>query len=357
MKTPRRPLARRPAPSPARMTAKLQRIFARLRQTAGRPVDVLGVGECSLDRVLRLPGRLTHLVPLFTDPLAGGKLSASSLDIVGGGQIATALCAASRLGCRTAFAGAVGDDTDGREILAGLRAEGVDTEPTRVHPQAPTRSALILVDEAGERVVLEYRHPDLAPYPNPPSALIERTRIVHVDATFPNAAQTIMTAGQAAGALISLDLDRDTPSAVGLLQLADLALVAASIPARLTGVSDIEAATRSLAQQIPGLLIVTLGEAGSLLAIPDGNDVVLHRQPAFPAVAGLGLPDTTACGDTYRAALLAALLTAPLTDDDNLTRLKQAMRQGSAAAALKCRALGRRGCPTRTELDAFMAQH
>lgn len=339
------------------MTDKLQRVFARLRQTAGRPLDMLGVGECSLDRVLRLPGRLGSLVPLFTDPLSGGKIAATSLDTVGGGQIATALCAASRLGCRTAFAGVVGDDPDGRAVLAGLQADGVDTAATRVHPQAPTRSALILVDEVGERVVLEYRHPDLAPHPEPPVDLLQSTRVVHVDATFPDAALRILQAGQSAGALTSLDLDRHTGAAAGLLYAADLALVAASVPTGLTGLSDLEAATRSLARTIPGLLVVTLGQSGSVLAIPSGDDVLLHRQPAFPAVAGAGLPDTTACGDTYRAALLAALLAEPISvAGTELDHLKQAMRQGSAAAALKCRALGRRGCPTRAELASFLSQ-
>lgn len=342
------------------MSDPLHLLFARLRASAGRPVDLLGVGECSLDRVLRLPGRLDQLVPLLTDPLSGGKLSASSLDVLGGGQIATALVAASRLGCRTAFAGVVGDDPDGREVLAGLQAEGVDTAPATVLAGLPTRSALILVDERGERVVLEYRHPELLPRAAGLGAsLLGLARIVHVDATFPAVAHQVLLDARAAGAVCSLDLDRDAPEAAALLPLADLALVAAGVPGRLTGRSNIEDATRQLARQIPGLLVVTLGEVGSLLALRAGSEVVLHPQAAYPAVAGTGLPDTTACGDTYRAALLATLLDTPpaqTSADADLSRFQRAMRHGSAAAALKCRGLGRRGCPTGAELAEFLAR-
>lgn len=340
------------------MRERIFQLFLRLMQSGGRPIDVLGLGECSQDRVLRLPGRLSTLAPLFSDPQSGGKLSANSLDRVGGGQVATALCAASRLGYRCAFAGVVGDDSDGREVLAGLQAEGIDTTATSVLPQIPTRSALILVDERGDRVVLEHRHPSLLPPPDLPSAaLLGQTRIVHVDATFPAAAQRALRQGRAAGALTSLDLDRDTPDAVALLPEADLAIVAAHIPPRLTGLAEIEPAACALARTLPGRLIVTLGEAGSLLALPDGEAVIGHRQAAFPAVAGAGLPDSTACGDTYRAALLCALLdAAPSSPDEAWLAFRQAMRAGSAAAALKCRDLGRRGCPRRDELAAFLAQ-
>ncbi len=339
------------------MSERISRLFARLAASSGRPLDLLGLGECSLDRVLRVPGRLAELAPLFADPLRGGKLSAKSLDIVGGGQVATALCAAARLGCRTAFAGVVGDDSDGREVLAGLHAEGVETAATIVGPGLPTRSALVLVDEHGDRVVLEHRHPDLVAARGAVApALLSQARIVHVDATFPTAAKQVLRDGQAAGALTSLDLDGDTREAVALLHEADLAVVAASVPLRLCGGPDVEAATLALARQIPAVLLVTLGEAGSLLAIPDGAGARLHHQAAYRAESVGVQPDSTACGDTYRAALLAALLDASTAMEDTpLDRLTSAMQQGSAAAALKCRDLGRRGCPSRAELTAFLA--
>jgi sugar/nucleoside kinase (ribokinase family) len=67
--------------------------------------------------------------------------------------------------------------------------------------------------------------------------------------------------------------------------------------------------------------------------------------PAFPAER---VVDTTACGDTFRAALLVALL-------DGL-RPAEGLRFANAAASLKTRDLGRRGCPRRAEVNALMAR-
>jgi 2-dehydro-3-deoxygluconokinase len=55
---------------------------------------------------------------------------------VGGAEVnvATAL---ARLGHRSAWAGTLGDDSFGREILAFLRGEGVDTSAVRFDPEAP----------------------------------------------------------------------------------------------------------------------------------------------------------------------------------------------------------------------------
>jgi sugar/nucleoside kinase (ribokinase family) len=337
----------------------LPSLWDRLLQSRGRSLDLLGLGECSLDRVLRLPGRLADLAALLTDTLSGGKLRAESVARVGGGQIATALCAASRLGLRTAFAGVVGDDSDGREILAGLAEDGVDVGSAQVLPGVPTRTALILVDSQGERLVIEHRDPML--HPRPERSLEDRltqTRVVHVDATFPASALRLLARARAQGCIGSLDLDHAGPDALGLLQAADLTVLAAGVAGQITGESDPRDALCALTLRLGKPLVATLGEAGSLLSLPGSAGVEIVHQPAFPAVRGeAGRIDTTACGDTYRAALLTAILRAidaqpgPI---DARALLGHAMRAGSAAAAIKCRDLGRRGCPQRDELDALL---
>lgn len=339
-------------------------IVDRLRHSRGRPLDLLGIGECSLDRVLRLPGRLADLGPLISDPLSGGKLRAQSLARVGGGQIATALCAASRLGLRSAFAGVVGDDSDGHEILAGLRAEGVDVQPAQVLAQVPTRSALILVDDGGDRLVIEHRDAALQPSCEQAVATLAQTRMVHVDATFPDPALRSLQQAAAQGCVGSLDLDHAAPQALSLLQAADLTVLAAGVAGQITGERAVDVALLRLAAQLGKPLVATLGDQGSLLALPTEHGIELVAQPAFPAWRGAaGQLDTTACGDTYRAALLSTLLSTldaaateatEATDSTGRTTLLASMRAGSAAAAIKCRDLGRRGCPTRDELAALL---
>ena len=158
------------------------RLLSRLAASVGRPIDVLGVGECSQDLVLTLPPGVKLGQPLPE------KLTAAALISLGGGQVATALVAARRLGRSAAFCGAVGDDAIGREILAELVHEGVDTAEVRVCAGATSRTAVLLVDAAGERVVLEVRHPALGPGEAAPSErLVATARTLHVDGTFPEA--------------------------------------------------------------------------------------------------------------------------------------------------------------------------
>ena len=194
--------------------------------------------------------------------------------------MATALCAASRLGYRCAFAGVVGDDSDGREVWLACRPRGIDTTATTVLPQIATRSALILVDERGDRIVFEHRHPSLLP---PPTSHRPRCWARPASCTsmrrFRRSAAGLRE-GRAARALTSLDLDRDTPDAVALLPEADLAIVAANIPCASPDWPRSNQPPCALARTPPGLLIVTLGEAGSLLALPDGAAVICHRQSA-----------------------------------------------------------------------------
>lgn len=341
--------------------SQIDSLWDRLRRSRGRNVDIVGQGECSLDRVLRLPGRLVELVPLLSDVMSGGKVRAQSLAQVGGGQIATALCAASRLGMRTAFAGVIGQDSDGEQILSGLRDEAVDVSRVHVLSQVPTRSALILVDAGGERLVIEHRHSALQPAPDRSDVdLLASARIVHVDATFPDSALALLQNAAAHGCLGSLDLDHAAAQALHLLEAADLSVLAAGVAAQMTGQTDVYVALRQLAQRLHKPLIATLGDQGSVLAVPHGDRVDLHHQPAFPAQRGeQGQLDTTACGDTYRAALLCSVLWSVDAQDaafDPAASLRSAMRVGSAAAAIKCRDLGRSGCPTQPELTLFLQE-
>src|SRR5207247_2560041 len=80
-----------------------------------RAVDVVGLGQISLDRVAALPRW----------PRPGEKLALATPAVVRpGGQIATAVLAAVRLGLSGRLLGAVGDDGDGGLALARLRRPG-----------------------------------------------------------------------------------------------------------------------------------------------------------------------------------------------------------------------------------------
>lgn len=338
---------------------------AALRASRGRPLDVLGIGEISHDLVLQLPPKAALRGPL------PDKLSAQALTSLGGGQIATAMVAARRLGLRAGLCGAVGDDAAGRELLAELAAEGVALGGVAQCAQAQTRLALVLVDAHGDRRVIEWRHPQLQPRADEPTAAdFQAVRAVHLDGTYPQVSLRAARLAKAAGCLVSLDLDHCLDSRLAsatavaaadrgvtaeLVALADLCVVSARFPTEFTAEPDPDGAARRLATQTAGFVVVTRGDAG-------GVAVIAGELHAFPALRPPVLLDTTACGDTFHAALLAYLIDQAEHDPAGASGLAEAeaalassaLRFASAAAALKCGALGRRGCPSREQVDRFL---
>ncbi len=282
-----------------------------------RPFAVGGVGECSIDEVF--------LVEALPQP--GDKIAARQRLSLGGGQVATAMVAASRLGLRAAFAGVIGDDAAGSEIRRGLRDEAVDTGGLLVAPGLESRSAAIFVEPSGERTIVERRDRRLGEAVlQPPAAAI-----LHVDATVSEATCRNVVAAQADGALLSIDVEAPTPIGQALVAAADLAVVSEHY---LRGRGPLAEATRQLDAATRGLVVVTRGAAGCLVV--RGGQIVELPSVSVEAI------DTTACGDTFRGALLAALWEGQRED--------RGLTFAAAAAALKCRDYGRRGCPRRGDV-------
>jgi sulfofructose kinase len=297
-----------------------------------RDFDVVGFGECSIDEV--------WVVPSLEPGALAGKLRAHKRDRLGGGQIATAMVACARLGLRASFCATVGDDADAGEVIDGLKDENVEVEGVQRYGRAATRVALLLVDERGQRVVIETGRGSSAPAPPLLRDRIAQARIVHLDATEPAYAMLAAHHARERGTLVSLDIDHPAPGLEELLPLVDICITSRGVPEKLTGESNLEVALRRLGDKTGGLVGCTLDGDGAAL-LDDGH---LILSPAFPVDH---MVDTTACGDTFHAAFLCALLEAQPP--------RQALRFANAAAAIKCRDLGRRGCPTRAEVNALLA--
>jgi sugar/nucleoside kinase (ribokinase family) len=303
-----------------------QDIGERLR--ASRAFDVIGYGEASIDDVWLLRTSLVW----------GGKVRAGRCERLGGGQVATAMVACARLGLRAAFRGRVGDDADGREVLEGLEAEGVDIASALLGG-APTRHALVLVDRDGERAVVDRGHSSHPPHAVADAPLPD-ARVLHLDATEPVQALQLAKLARAANSVVSLDIDHPAPGLDALWPLVDICITSRGVAEQVTGEANLEPALRKLAELTGGLVGTTLGADGAAL-LDDGH---LLLSPAFTVAQPL---DTTACGDTFRGALLCALVEGQ--------PVAQALRFANAAAAIKTRDLGRRGCPRRAEVNALLA--
>ena len=296
-------------------------------------LDVIGLGENSIDRVLVVP----------TLPAASMKMRVSGASRLCGGQVATTLAACAHLGLRTAYTGAIGNDDDGRLVRDTLAARGIDLTHLRVRPIASTRWATILVDmRNGERVVLWDRDAALSLTTAEVAAIdVARARLVHVDDTDIAASIQLARAALAAGRFVTTDIDAgcSADDARTLIALATHAILSEHALRTLTNETDAERGLRALRAHAAGVLVVTLGAHGAMAL--DGDTLV--------SVDGftVDVVDTTGAGDVFRAGFIAGLLDG--------RGLREIVRVANAAAAVSCTRLGAMGgIPMRREVDALL---
>ncbi len=295
--------------------------------------SILGIGSATVDDLL------------FVDrfPVPDSKQEVLRTERHGGGLVATACVAAARLGVPTAFADVLGADDLSQWVIADLQREGVDTAPVRHQPDARPIHAFIIVEQgSGSRTILYSTAGHVRGDAGIPAAeLIEAADVLLIDDVRQTeggllwAVQTARTAGTAVVADLELRVEP------ALLAAVDHLIVSAGYAARATGIEDPVAAVRALWHDQRKAVVVTCGAGGCWYF--DGEGTPVH-QPAFvvPVV------DTTGCGDVFHGAYAAALTWG--------AALAERVRLASACAALKAmQPGGRRGIPTRVQLEHFLS--
>lgn len=290
--------------------------------------SVLVVGSANLDFVVRA----SHV------PAPGETVLGREFRTFPGGKGANQAVASARAGgVATQMLLALGEDDFAKPIEASLRDAGVILHALR-EPGLPTGTAFICVSDDAENAIT------VAPGAN--MAL----RAEHLPALdgigwlllqLETPLQTVIAyarAARAAGVKVALNAAPAQALPPELLALLDvlivnegeLAVVAGDPPDLASGLAAIE---------VP-CVIVTLGARGALARV-DGEIVL---QPAF-RIEPL---DTTAAGDTFCGALLAALATGASMQD--------ALLRASAASALTCTRLGAQSSiPTAAEVAALLS--
>lgn len=295
--------------------------------------DVTGVGANSMDCVLRIPGDFQSLA-------ASGKARISNRRWFCGGQTATAMAACAALGLRAGYIGAFGSDDDGRRVRAELTGRGVDVK-SAVDGRAENPGAVIMVDHHGHRTVLWHRDATLALTPDQiPAAVLQDSRLIHVDDVDRPAALYACVIARAAGIPVTSDIEQVTDGVEELVRAVTHPIFDHHAPASLTGESDPERALRKLRRLNPGPLCMTLGDVGA--AALDGDR--FHLAPAEPVQA----VDTTGAGDVFRAGMIYGVLQG--------WDMPARLRFANAAAALSCTREGAiASVPSLAEVEAFLA--
>ena len=287
-------------------------------------------------------------VPDWVQP--NRAVHASGLTISPGGKGLNQAAAASRLGAETVrLVGCVGADIFGAEMVAALQQVGVDTAHIEVHPDARTSIAAIIVREqlpgfigapdASRRVSRSQIHAATADL-RPGDVLL-----VGFEVPQPLVAYALQL-GRDAGAITVVNpapfFTRDAFT-INYLPLIDL-LIPNMLEAQLLMESeseDVDQLGCGLLERGVGRVVLTLGEAGSVLYEPGGNIV----QPAFPVEA----VDTTGASDAFVGALCVGLAQA--------WPPRRALQFASAAAGLACTKPGTMtSLPDRSEVEALLAK-
>ncbi len=273
-------------------------------------------------------------------PYLPGKYRAGARQEVGGGVAANAAVTVARLGGTASFHGPVGDDETGDRILLDLAAAGVEVaDAPRAAGQASPLSA-VLVDGAGERLIVNHAGADLFTEAtlNDTTALAEADAVL-TDMRWPRGAIPALRTATAAGIAAIVDCDHDPADAPGILEEATHIVFALGTLLRYSGSEDVAAALR-----------VAAGETGAWVAATAGRDGVYWLEDdglAHGPADRVETVDTLGAGDVFHGAFALAVAEG--------RALRDALRWGSAAAALKCtRFGGRAGIPMRNDVDRFV---
>jgi len=295
------------------------------------PARILCVGHAAHDLVYRVPAI----------PSRGIKVIATDFYECGGGMAANAAVAVARLGCRPSYWGRIADDAIGRRILAELDTEGVDVSAARLVAGARSPVTSILAADNGERLICSYSDPTLDPDATwLPLDAIATFDAVLVDSRWAAGGCAVLDAARALRRPALLDGDVAPAAALGSLAArATHALFSSAGLDVLASGADAGAALRRIRQPHHAMVGVTLGDEGLLWLDGRGE----HRLPA-PRV---DVVDTLAAGDVWHGAFAVALAEAK--------PIEEAAAFANAAAAIKCRRPGgRRGAPTRPEVEALL---
>jgi sulfofructose kinase len=282
--------------------------------------DLVGVGLNATDTLL--------LVSHF--PAYAGKVPFEAAILSPGGQVASALATASKLGLRVKYIGTVGDDELGRVQLASLRETGINLDDVEVRQNCANQTAYIIIDQStGERTVL-WSRPDCLRL-EPDSVTLEKiacARMLHIDGHDTPAVEKAAQLAHSRGIPVTCDVDTIYHGFDRVLQSVDYLVASSEFPGQWTTERDPFLALELIQSEYKmKCAAMTLGSHGAL-ALVDGK---FTYSPAFV----VNCVDTTGAGDIFHGAFCYAVL-------EGMT-MRETLEFSNAMAALNCTRLGARG--------------
>ena len=302
-------------------------------------VHVVVVGSTNFDMVVK-GDRI---------PKEGESMIAQNLQFFPGGKGANQAVGVARLGAKTTFVGAVGQDMIGDFLIQGLESNSIDTGHVMRAKDRATGCAFITLYPNGNNTIVVAPSANFALKPadiERAAAVIEKADALCTVLEIPlETVEAALRVARKAGKLTVLDAGPPQKCPAEILKLADIVSPNETELESLSGeevtgrVSAREAAQKLIALGVR-TVVLKLGSDGAMLVTGKTN----QHFPAFKVKA----VDPTAAGDAFTAALTVKLAAGEKMD--------AAIRYANAAGALAVTKLGAQpSLPSAKEVEAFAA--
>jgi sugar/nucleoside kinase (ribokinase family) len=287
---------------------------------------------------------MDQLVNVPRVPSGNSGVRADEVFHQGGGNVATAMVAAARLGAKAGMMAKIGGDPIGDFILKDFIYNGVDTAHiVRGGPETSSPFSIAVSEvELGTRMFIIKRGtiPRLEPE-EVDFDYIASAKILHLENGTPASVAAARFAKEK-GVTVTIDAGGYSADREELIPYIAVCIGSEQFNAGMFKgrEKDYRANLEEIHSMGPAVVWVTLGSKGSVGLI-DGKYVEV------PTFLDVPVKDTTGAGDTFHGAYIAAML-------EGLPH-EECARYASAVSSIKCMFVGgRTGIPNRETLARFL---
>ncbi len=245
-------------------------------------------------------------IDLAKMPVTGETILGRGIAYKAGGKGANQACAAGKLGGRVRMLGCVGQDEFGQKLVKSLSESGVETDYIKESRDLPTGTAVIYVDDNGDNSIVVIPGANMAcdiEYLKEQDEQFHWCDYVVLQMEIPyEAVWYSVKRAKELGKMVILN-PAPTPDEIPeeILSLVDYLTPNETEIIALNGKSkdDIREGAEKLLSRGVSNVIATLGDRGALL-------VNRYGETFYPARKVVSV-DTTAAGDCFNGAMVAAL--------------------------------------------------
>ncbi|MDA8746998.1 PfkB family carbohydrate kinase [Litoreibacter sp.] len=244
-----------------------------------------------------------HVYVLESFPTGPEKYFAVSSSDVIGGIAANAAKAVAMLGAEAKLVGRVGDDSAGKNISAELVASGVDVDCLKVRDGHSSPSSAVLVDAAGERVIVNHKSREL--FSDPPEIDFSKLQSVSAilgDLRWISGTLSVFKWAKERDIPTILDFDLcpdEVPQEI--LENTSHIIFGESALKKHVGTNDLTHAIMLIKQRCPSSdIAVTAGSQGVLFLDEDGTTQHIPSKP-------VEVVNTLGAGDVFHGAAALAI--------------------------------------------------